>query len=554
MRGYHIIAIAGLLCILALASVPVLASGDTCTLTVLSIPDGAAISIDGTLIGTAPLREYELSCGNHTVSVGAKGYADFVADETLERGNPQAIIANLRRLDDRGTIAVKSDPPGGDLYVDGILKGTTPVLVDALTPGPHSILIRKTNYEDYQDVVTAGPGMITEYSEVMIPLPQTAFLGIVSAPGNATAYLDGSVLGTTPTLLLMVSAGTHTLLVQKEGYRNYTQALEITGGTTGLIQANLEKIPDVGTLVVDSAPGGAALYLNGTYKTVTPVTFENIPTGNYSLEFQKLNYTSQNITFTLNGGETREVYAELKTDPADTSQPLIQIYPMAQNTTETATGDDTIGPVIDKTYQWYAQGHSQTITLHIPESLYDYYKNQPHLTNGSLLKGYTISDEDRLYLHDLIGQLKDTSGNKNLAARNDYHNVVAFVQGIPYALHTDPVTHETTTAANDYWKYPVETLVEGNGDCIDDAILAGALLKEMNYDVAIVLLPQVSGEPAGHAVVGIACDNCNGYYYPLDGKRYYYLDLTGSGLSLGAMNYPGQVDTYAHTTAQVFVL
>ena len=39
MKKYYITAIAGLLCILALASVPVLASGDTCTLTVLSIPE-----------------------------------------------------------------------------------------------------------------------------------------------------------------------------------------------------------------------------------------------------------------------------------------------------------------------------------------------------------------------------------------------------------------------------------------------------------------------------------------------------------------------------------
>ena len=132
--------------------------------------------------------------------------------------------------------------------------------------------------------------------------------------------------------------------------------------------------------------------------------------------------------------------------------------------------------------------------------------------------------------------------------------MAAFVQGIPYALHKDPVTGQTTTGANDFWKYPVETLADGNGDCIDDAILAGALLKEMNYDVAIVLLPQVSGTSAGHAVVGIACENCNGYYYPVEGKKYYYLDLTASGLPLGSMSYPGQADTYAHTAAQVFVL
>ena len=543
-----------LLGILITGMAPATGSETSCTLTIQSIPDRTAVSIDGTLIGMTPLSGYELSCGNHTVLVSANGYADFVAEKSLERGNPEVVIANLQRLDDRGTVYITSDPPGGNLYIDGVPKGKTPILIDALTPGPHAVLIRKTNYEDYTDTVTADPSRIPEYHESLIPLPQTGFLGIVSVPNNATAYIDGAVFGTTPTRLLRISAGNHQLLIQKPGYRNYTQTLAIAGGSSGLVQADLEKVPDDGTLVVDSAPSGASVYLNGIYKTVTPVTFENMPVGNYTLEFRKLNYTSQNITFSLNGGETREAYAWLTNGPPDPSQPFMQVYNEGQNISDDVTGGEPAGSVIGKSYQWYAQGHFQSITLHIPESLYTYYKSQPHFTNITSLKLYTLSDEDQVYLHDLIGQLKDTSGNKNLAARNDYHNVVTFVQGIPYALHTDPATGQTTTAANDYWKYPVETLAEGNGDCIDDAILAAALLKEMNYDVAIVILPQVSGTSAGHAVVGIACENCNGYYYPVDGKKYYYLDLTASGLPLGSMNYPGQADTYAHTAAQVLVL
>jgi hypothetical protein len=553
MKKYRMTATIGLLCLLAIISVPLVAADESCTLTVLSIPDKAAVTIDGTLIGSAPLYGYELSCGNHVVSIGAKGYADQVLEKTLLRGNPEVIIANLRRLDDRGTVYITTDPDGGDLYIDGVLKGTTPVFVDALKAGPHALLIRKTNYEDYTDTITADPGRIPEYHETLIPLPQTAFLGIVSVPDNASAYLDGSFLGMTPTLLVRVSAGNHTLLIQKPGYKNSTRVIAMPGGTSGLTKVDLDQIPDDGTLIIDSSPSGAALYLNGIYKTVTPVTFEQVPAGNYTLEFRKLNYTSQNITFTLGGGETREVYAQLSSDPVDISQPLVQVYNEATNASGDPVGSEPV-PAIDQTYHWYTLGQSQSITLHIPESLYTHYKSQPHWTNITSLKGYTLSDEDRLYLHDLIGQLKDTSGSKNLAARNDYHHVVAFVQGIPYALHTDPVTHQTTTGANDFWKYPVETLAEGNGDCIDDAILAGALLKEMNYDVAIVLLPPAGGTSVGHAVVGIACDDCNGYYYPVDGKKYYYLDLTGSGLSLGAMSYPGQADTYAHTPAQVFVL
>ena len=554
MKKYRIYISICLLCILLLGGAQATGETTSCVLTVQSIPDHVAVSIDGTLIGVTPLSGYELSCGNHTVFLAANGYADFVVEKTLERGNPEVVIANMQRLDDRGTVYITTDPPGGNLYIDGVLKGTTPILVDALTPGPHAVLIRKTNYEDYTDTITADPGRIPEYHESLIPLPQTGFLGIVSVPDNATAYIDGAVFGTTTTRLLRVPAGTHQLLVQKPGYRNYTQTLEIAGGSSGLVQADLEKIPDDGTLIVDSAPSGASVYLNGTYKTVTPVTFENIPAGAYTLEFRKLNYTSQNITFTLNGGETREAYAWLTNNPADTNQPFMQVYHEGFSNESNTTGDVATGSVIEKSYKWYSRGHFQSITLHIPEDLYTFYKSQPHTPAITSLKRYTLSEEDKVYLHDLIGQLKDTSGNKNLAARNDYQNVAAFVQGIPYALHTDPATGQTTTGANDFWKYPVETLADGNGDCIDDAILAAALLKEMNYDVAIVLLPQVSGTSAGHAVVGIACENCNGYYYPVDGKKYYYLDLTASGLPLGSMNYPGQADTYAHTAAQVLVL
>ncbi len=550
MKTRFLIPIIILLFMQVLFLVPAAASTDSCTLTALSIPDGAAISIDGTLIGTVPQEELELPCGNHTIIMSANGYADYIDDVTLEPGIPQAIVANLQRTDDRGSVYITSDPPGGSIFVDGILQqGTTPLLIDALYPGPHAILIRKSGYEDYTDTVTAGPGMIPTYNEFLVPVPQTGFLDVVSSPGNATAYLDGTLFGTTPTLFSSVIAGNHTLIVQKPGYMNYTQTIVVQGGTSGLVQADLEKIPDTGTIIIDSSPDGAALFLNGTYKTMTPANFEGVPAGYYSLDFQKPNYTTQDASFNLTGGETLEIFATLSTDPNDTSKPSLLSYNSGGN--DTSAGTDQ---VFEKTYSWFSRGRAESVTLHIPKSLYYYYKNQTHPTNATALDNYTLSDEDQFYLYDLIGQLKDTSGNQNLAARDDYHTVTAFVQSIPYALHTDPATGQTTTDANDYWKYPVETLVEGNGDCIDDSILAAALLKDMNYDVAIVLLPQVAGRHAGHAIVGVACDNCNGYYYPIDGKKYYYLDLTGPGLSLGQMSYGGEDDAYANTVAEVVVL
>lgn len=539
MNNWYIFPVIALLCITAQVVLPAAASGDSCTLTVLSIPDSATVSIDGTMIGTASSQARELSCGNHTVTIRSNGYADYREHVTLERGDPKVIVANLQRLEDRSAVYIKSYPPGGDLYVDGILRGTTPLLVDALYPGRHSVLIRKTNYEDYHDVITSMPGMIPEYTEYLEPLLQTGYLGIASYPVGAFAYLDGNLLGTTPTLLVRVPSGNHTLLVEKPGYKKYTGALAVQGGTTKLERVDLEEIPREGTLIADSSPAGAALFLNGMYKTVTPATFEHLPVGNYTLDFKKPGFTAQNISFALNGSETLEVHAQLGNEIRGSGNPVIVRYSAESGTMENATAFSSIA----RTYTWFSQGHKATVTLHIPEDLYQYYKTQPHSINSIGMDKYAISDKDRMYLHDLIGQLKDVSGSRSLAARNNYHNAIAFVQSIVYAKDIDPQTGQET----DYWKYPIETLADGKGDCEDTAILTAALLKEMDYDVAVVLLP-------GHAAVAVACDNCNGYYYPLNGRKYYYLETTGSGIPLGSMNFADGKDKYSEVPAQVMPL
>ncbi|HNX16955.1 MAG TPA: PEGA domain-containing protein [Methanoregula sp.] len=535
-------------CVMGLCVLPATAAEESCSVTVLSIPDGAAVHIDGTLVSAAPLRDYKVSCGNHTLLISANGYADFIETLTLERGNPRTIVANLKRLEDRGTVFITSDPSGGDLYIDGILRGKTPIYVDALYPGPHTVLIRKTNYVDYQDVVTASNGMITEYNEFLIPLPQTGFLGVASNPENATVYLDGELFGTTQTPFSRIAAGEHRLFVQKTGYLNYTRNLTITGGTMKFVQADLKRIPDEGTLIIDSYPTGAGLYLNGTYKTVTPVTFEHFPAGNYTLEFRKFNYTNQNTSFTFTGGETREVYALLGQSGNGSINTAVRNFFSDTDRDNNESVAGTESTYIERRYAWVSESHQASVTVRIPQKLYDFYRTQPHPHGeGTNISAYTLSDEDRVYLNDLIGKLKDASGSRNRAARGDYHNVVAFVQSIAYVSDIDPATGQKT----EYWKYPIETLADGKGDCEDTAILTAALLKAMDYDVAVVLLPRAN---PGHAAVAVACENCNGYYYPLDGKKYYFLETTGTGFSLGSMDFEDGPDKYANTPAQVYVL
>jgi hypothetical protein len=279
---------------------------------------------------------------------------------------------------------------------------------------------------------------------------------------------------------------------------------------------------------LDSSPHGLRIYLNNTFKGFTPLTLDAVPSGEYLLEFRHQDGSFVNQSFRFLSGETHEIFAIINNETGGSIVDRDWQYQNERSmTNQPGWMSVNATPVVERTFTWYTNGHKSTITLDIPRDLYNYYKNQPHPRNVSsdTVSAYTINEMDRQYLHTLVNRLKDASEFKSYRARNDYRNVVAFVQCIVYETDIDPVTKPS----RDYWKYPIETLADGNGDCEDTAILTAALLKEMGHDVAIVLLPD-------HAAVAIACTNCNGYYYPLNDKRYYYLETTGAGFSPGTMD------------------
>lgn len=509
--------------------VPYAAAGPTCILSVTSIPDEGIISIDGRQQGATPIG-LSLPCGNYSLEIAKNGYLPYKTGVNLKDSEHKSIIANLEYRSNRGAVLIRSEPLGGTLYIDGILQGTTPVQVDNLEYGRHSVLIQKPGYETFRDVVNAGPDEVPVYAEYLIPLPQSGFLGVVSVPDGAIVSLDGIQAGSSPTSLTRVSAGNHSVLILKPGYENYTSIVNVPGGESVLVQADLLKIPDTGTIVIDSVPQGAEVYMNGTFKAVTPAVFEDLPQGAYFLQFRKRTYSELNTTFILNGGETREVYISMTNGTLGPGFSQERVYLKRSNASQLLPGMINTTPAIERTYTWYNNGHEATVRLRIPQDLYNHYNNsESHERGAAYLSRYALSKNDRYYLHTLIGMLKDAGESKTFTARNDYRNVVAFVQAIQYTTDLDPASSQKT----DYWQYPIETLADGNGDCEDHAILAAALLKEMGYDVALVLLDDPT---KGHAAVAIACDNCNGYYYSLDGKKYYFLETTAYGSPLGVMD------------------
>lgn len=111
--------------------------------------------------------------------------------------------------------------------------------------------------------------------------------------------------------------------------------------------------------------------------------------------------------------------------------------------------------------------------------------------------------------------------------------VLNLVQQIPYAFDKD------STGFEDYWRYPLETVADGCGDCEDTSILAVALLSAMGHETCFLHMP-------GHVAIGVSgLPEATGVSFEgSDGKRYYYVETTDDGWQIGVLpdgRTPGQV-------------
>ena len=69
----------------------------------------------------------------------------------------------------------------------------------------------------------------------------TSKISVSSTPANADIELDGSFVGSTPSVI-DVTAGEHSVVVKKTGYKPWERKLKVTGGVVN-ISAELEKMP-----------------------------------------------------------------------------------------------------------------------------------------------------------------------------------------------------------------------------------------------------------------------------------------------------------------------
>jgi tetratricopeptide (TPR) repeat protein len=126
-----------------------------------------------------------LSLGSHTVELRRKCYE--TVRSTLEVAAAQDYDAEPVRLEESlASLALRSEPPGARIFIDGENLGVTPKALEGVCSGKHRIEVKHASGKFIQDIVLAR----NEALSLDCPIrPSLAYLGVVaeSAAGERVA-------------------------------------------------------------------------------------------------------------------------------------------------------------------------------------------------------------------------------------------------------------------------------------------------------------------------------------------------------------------------------
>ncbi len=291
------------------------------SLTVTSDPDGASVYVNNALRGTTPLT-IDISPMKTAIKVTLRDYKDVTKVVVAGERTTHFVLAPLKEDKSRtNSIRIESEPSSAEVYVNGVLKGTTPRVLDHLVIGKdYTIQVLKKGYHEYMATMQAGNNIMAKLAPLVIgeeekpieretkkerhfgkikqatPTTEELSFGmfsITSQPAGANVYVDGVLIGKAPVSTKVISVQLHEIKVTMDGYHDYSARKSVDPEETETINAILVAMPtkvQTGDLYVTSNPTGAEVFVDKIDKGITPLTIHGLRAGDHIIKIAKSGY------------------------------------------------------------------------------------------------------------------------------------------------------------------------------------------------------------------------------------------------------------------------
>lgn len=162
--------------------------------------------------------------------------------------------------------------PAGEVQVNGVVRGQTPVVLRDLPFGVYAVTITRPGFQPVQEQISLGASQPVASLSVDLrregsgpaPAPEpaapvrepsttapeptapadarpTGGIFVTSTPSQARIFIDGQAYGNTPAGIPGLSPGAHTVRVEAPGYRPWEGRVAVLAGTRVRVQATLQQ-------------------------------------------------------------------------------------------------------------------------------------------------------------------------------------------------------------------------------------------------------------------------------------------------------------------------
>ena len=194
----------------------------------LQAGEGVSIYINDERVGTGSWSGI-LNAGTYSVECRKDKHKSVSQNITVADGGEQTIRLKSP-VPIVGSLSLISRPKGATIAVDGKQYGLTPLVIDSLLVGEHTVAVSKPNYRSETFTVE-----ITEDNliEKMISLSNVAQMTIASQPLGAALFINGKRVGSTPYSAEFTS-GDYDLRITKNGYGNFERRVHFDSSNPNL--------------------------------------------------------------------------------------------------------------------------------------------------------------------------------------------------------------------------------------------------------------------------------------------------------------------------------
>lgn len=278
------------------------------TLIVQTNPSGATVEIGGQQHGVTPLS-LSLPPGRHTLKLTSEGNVRTMP-VTITAGKEVSQFIELPRASSAfGELQVRTEPAGARVTVDGHAYGATPVTVEGLSPGTHTVVLENELRSITQEVKIEA----NTTASLVVPLTAPANAPLsgwisVKAPAELRIYEDQRLIGTSQSDRIMMSVGRHTLQVANEalGYRE-TTVVTVAPGRVSSVQPTWPN----GMVSLNAAPW-AQVWIDGQQVGETPLSNVRVPIGSHEVLFRHPELGEKLVRAIVTAGAPTRVSVDLR--------------------------------------------------------------------------------------------------------------------------------------------------------------------------------------------------------------------------------------------------